>query len=178
LYNKHTEVPASLHNTPLPISKIKECIKRLAVSLDHNHSASNKRVGFATFFYNSRMGLKGGKIKYKFRYPFVYFLNNTTIPRSECPTKKKTDYPLIVERIISKLEHTGTDKEYNRVVRQVDKAINIVKSISNGNFAENRRRLPDLLYETMLNKNIECNTKELGLAVYNLESEMKRRCFV
>jgi len=180
LYSKHEHIQAGLKKRKWRIDEVKKSIERMALACSPDYSKNPKRASFGAFMHDPHMKLGEGKSKYRFKYPFLHFINNEPVKVYDDPTRKKSEYPILVDKTIKMLTGTvkPTDKQYNQVVVQVEKAVTFLKKVSNGNFAEHRMRLPVLLKETMQQRKIDLRVDKLGLGVYNLEDEMRRRLMI
>ena len=180
LYKQHPNVQAALKNKKYSIEEIKKSIERMALASTPEYSKSPKRPSLTNFLHNPHMEVYEGKMKYRFAYPFLHFLNNTPVKVSDSPTKVNTEYTVLVDKTLKKLTGTvkPTDKHYNQVAKQINKAVEFLKKKSNGNFAENRMRLPNLLIESLIENGNSLTVQDLPLGVYNLEKLMKNRLMI
>jgi hypothetical protein len=179
-YSKQDEVQAGMRKHKWTMIEIKKSIKRMALACTPEYTTATKKVPLLNFLLNVHMTFGKGPDRYKFKYPFLHFVNNEPVPLSDTPFKRKTEYPIIVDRVIKILATAKkpTDKQYNQVVKQIDKAMLFIKKVSNGNLAENRARLPILLKDTMIEQNLPLSIDNLPLGVHNLETYMRKRLMV
>jgi len=182
-YSQHTGIQVGLKTKKYTVDKIKQVIDKIAIACSPEYNFSQKRISMIDFFHNPYVKpnekLSAAK-KLRFTHPFLYYLNNDPVALSNSPTKRNTEYSVLVDRTIKKL--TGTvkpnDRQYNQVVVQIDKAMLFIKRISNGNLAENRMKLPVMLIDTMQENQIPLTVDGLPLGVYNLEKFMKKRLMI
>jgi len=107
-------------------------------------------------------------------------MSNEPVSVADTPTRKKTEYDILVQRTLDGLVSSKTvnDKEYNQAVVQIEKAMVFIKKVSNGNFAENRMRLPKMIIDSMIEDGKTLNVQNLPLGVYNLERYMRKRLMI
>ena len=179
-YSKHEGIQAGLKKKVWNMASLKKAIEHMALACTPDYSTNSKRISLINFLFNPHVDLGTGKNKYRYKYPFLHFINNKPVTISSSPTRKKTEYPILVDRTIKNLTGTikPTDKEYNQVVKQIDKAIIFIKKVSNGNFSENRMKLPLMLKDTMLENKLSLTVENLPLGVYNLEKFMRKRLMI
>lgn len=180
-YKNHADIPAGAKKKKFSIEQIKEAIARVAKAASPDYNRNQKfKPSLDVFFYNQNSSLGKGKLKLRYKYAFLHFFENDAVKVSDAPQRKNSEYPIIVERTLKHLKGTRkpNDKQYNQVVRQVDKAVEFLKKVSNGRFAERRRQLPDLLKETLIEENLALTVDNLPLGVYNLEKLMRKRLMI
>jgi len=159
---------------------IKKAIKRLALAASHEYGVYKKRPRIDCLFHNDRATLGSGKNRHLHLYPFLHFMSNDPVSIADTPTRKKTEYDILVQRTLDGLVSSKTvnDKEYNQAVVQIEKAMVFIKKVSNGNFAENRMRLPKMIIDSMIEDGKTLNVQNLPLGVYNLERYMRKRLMI
>ncbi len=119
------------------------------------------------------------KTKLICKYKFLHYLRNKPVKAEDKQTKKTTEYPLLVDKIIAKLsDKVVTTTKYNQVVKQTEKAVATVDSLANGDAMRIRRMLPDMLYDAMLRNNKGLTVDALPLGVYHLERIMRERLII
>ncbi len=179
-YSGHSGIQAGLKKKKYTIADIKKAVKRMALACSPEYSKSTRRCSLMHFLHNPHMEMGKGKTKYRFVYPFLHFMNHTPVKISDSPVRSKSEYPILVDKVVKKLTGTVhlTDKQYNQVVKQIDKAMVFIKKVSNGNLAENRVRLPDLLQASLVENRLTLTVEDLPLGVYNLEKLMRKRLMV
>jgi len=179
-YSKHESIQAGLKKKQWSVASVKKAIERMALACSIDYTKNPKRMSFINFIHNAHVDIGTGSNKYRYKYPFLHFINNEPIRVSDDPTRKKSEYPILVDKTIKILKGTmrPTDKQYNQVVKQIDKAMIFIKRVSNGNLAENRMKLPSLLHDTMIEHKLPLTVEDLPLGVYNLEKFMRRKLMI
>ena len=179
-YSKIDNIQKGLKTKKYTVEEIKESIGRIAKASSPEYSRNPKRISFTQFLFNPYAKFSTGKNKYRYSCPFLHFINHKPEKVYDAPTRKNTEYPILVDRTIKKLTGTIklTDRQYNQVVNQIEKAMVFIKKISNGNLAENRMKLPMLLYDSMMDNRLDLTVEQLPLGVYNLEKLMRKRLMI
>lgn len=176
-YKLHKDVHVGARNGKYTVAQIKLAIKRLATACSPDYTHTKFRTSLALFFFNKQNSLSDVKgEKYKYKYPFLHYMSNEPKPLSEKPTRVKTENSGIVTAVIKRLGFTRiTDRQYNTIAKSIDKAVAMVRKNANGSTSLALLELPDVLKELMENKGIDMHPNSIGLGVYHLQSEMKRR---
>ncbi len=179
-YKKHESVHPTLQKRKWDIETVKKAIERMALACTPDYAANPKRASLLNFLFNPHVELGTGKYRYRYKYPFLHFTGNEPQPISDTPVRKKTEYPILVDKTLKRLTGTTapTDRQYNQVVKQIDKAMLFINKVSNGKVAENRMKLPLMLRDTMLEENLPLTVDNLPLGVHNLEKFMRKRLMI
>lgn len=180
-YTDHKEVPLGAKK-PFRIEQIKKAIDRMAVASGPDYYEGKQRMSFLKFIHNRRMTFGTGKEKYRYKYPFLHFLNNTPKPLSKKHTKKNSENNVLTNRLIEKI--TGSKAEYmdgadyNKVLKYVDKSVAMIKTFKPTGSDIPRNTIPDLIYDSLEECGKGKGIGQLGLAVSHLEELMKRRLII
>lgn len=165
------------------VDSIKKAIKVYASTFTPEfENNTDYKPGITTFVFNPRATLikDNKKERYKYKYPIIYYTIHTPAKAENTRVRKKSNYPILVDNVIKKLSQKAlTDKEYNTVVTQVDKAITLIESkFRNGQRLEMRRLLPGLIYDSLSKVNKGFTVDVLPLGVYNLERLLRERGYI
>jgi len=124
------------------LGQIKQAIKRFNLSgnsefNDLAHKVRSTRLDL--FFYNPHSVFRPTLTitsKYKYRAPFLHYLLNKPVKIENRQFESKTDYQVVVTRVIDELtangSFSGTERDRNEVVRHVNVAVAKIKESANG----------------------------------------------
>jgi hypothetical protein len=181
-YSRHADVPDDMRRKKFNVGELKGCIDRLNTSMspEYTHKSARKKLPLENLIECEYAKLTtSNKDKYKYKYPLIHWMYNTPKACENAHFKTKTEYNILVDRVISKLKDRALQpRQYNHVVAQVEKAVEFIDSKANGNRMELRRRLPDLLYDSLGQVGKGYTVDALALGVYNLERMMKERSII
>jgi len=179
-YTNCPDLPPPLQNKKFTIDKIKLAIDRANTSSSADYYNGGKKLRFNTFIHNqySKLIDDKGSRKYKYKYPFLYFISYDPIPHTEAHRTKVSKYKPLIDRTVGMLRGEVTGRQYNMVVRQFEKAVALVTEKANGNAQHLIYQLPDLIYESLVEVNKGLTVEAFPLGVYNLTAMMRKRLII
>jgi len=130
----------------MTLPKIRMAMERCARACSPEYDRRPYRMKL-TQFIQSEGNPSEGNSKYRFIYPLIHFIINDPKPVTHSSMKAATEYPKTVERILTVIGVKDNNNMYNRVVKYVDPAIDMLKSKSNGNFQSNLAEVPKRVAE-------------------------------
>lgn len=182
----HKEVQTGLRSA-ISDEQIKTAIERMAKACGPDYNSNgNLRMTFSKFIHNPRARIGRGKDRYRYKYPLLHFIHYEPVPLCQKPSRRKTEYEGLVNRLITKMPGPNPasypDSDYNKVVTYVEKAVSQMETFKPAMHGETsnhlKRRIPELIYDSMDECGKGHGVGQLGLAVSRLEEMMRRRLII
>ena len=168
------------------IDDIKKAIDNVALMFSPGYPGSicKNKVRFNVFFHNPHTTGDNSNPRYAYKYthPFLYYLmHEPTLLEKEPIVTKSTEHKHLVCTFLIKLginPEILSDRQYNKVVGNMKKAVRFVKTNVKRNTNEVVRNLPQLLCDAMESNGIDRRLDKIPLIVYCLSGELKKRLYL